>query len=62
MIENARTGEIVEFVVETPELLRMEVTWTEPGPRAVRHAHPGMDPVALLDDYQEEIVLAPIRS
>ena len=43
MIENDRTGELIEFVVETPELLRMEVTWTRPGTRAMRHAHPGME-------------------
>lgn len=43
MVENVRTGEIVQFVVETPELLRMDVTWTKPGVRALRHAHPGME-------------------
>jgi len=43
MVENARTGEILEFLVETPELLRMDVTWTKPGARAARHAHPGME-------------------
>lgn len=43
MIENERTGEQVEFLVETAELLRMDVTWTRPGHRAVRHAHPGME-------------------
>lgn len=43
MVENERTGEVVEFLVETPELLRMEVTWTKPGARALRHAHPGME-------------------
>lgn len=43
MIENERTGERVEFIVETAELLRMEVTWPKPGRRSVRHAHPGME-------------------
>lgn len=43
MIENERTGEQVEFLVETAELLQMEVRWTRPGRRAVRHAHPGME-------------------
>lgn len=43
MVENVRTGEIVKFLLETPELLRMDVTWTKPGARAVRHAHPGME-------------------
>lgn len=41
--ENTRSGEIVEFVVETPELLRMEVTWPLPGFRSMRHRHPGME-------------------
>ncbi len=43
VIENERTGEQVEFVVETAELLRMDVTWPRAGARAVRHAHPGME-------------------
>lgn len=43
MVRNDRTGEVVEFVVESDELLRMEVTWTKPGLRAARHAHPGME-------------------
>ena len=43
MIENGRTGERVEFILETPELLRLEVTWPGSGARAVRHAHPGME-------------------
>jgi mannose-6-phosphate isomerase-like protein (cupin superfamily) len=43
MVVNERTGEIVEFVVETDELLRMHVTWTRPGARALRHAHPNME-------------------
>lgn len=43
MVENQRTGETVEFIVETDELLRMDVTWTKPGVRALRHAHPGME-------------------
>jgi mannose-6-phosphate isomerase-like protein (cupin superfamily) len=43
VVVNERTGEIVEFLVETDELLRMGMTWTRPGVRAVRHAHPGME-------------------
>jgi mannose-6-phosphate isomerase-like protein (cupin superfamily) len=43
VVENQRTGETVEFIVETDELLRMDVTWTKPGVRALRHAHPGME-------------------
>jgi ribosomal protein S18 acetylase RimI-like enzyme/mannose-6-phosphate isomerase-like protein (cupin superfamily) len=42
-VENERTGERVEFVHESRELLRMQVTWTQPGHRSVRHAHPGME-------------------
>jgi len=34
---------MLEFIVERPDLLRMEVTWSKPGFRAVRHAHPGME-------------------
>ena len=43
MIENPRTGEQIEFVIETPELLCMDVTWTRPGARALRHAHPRIE-------------------
>jgi mannose-6-phosphate isomerase-like protein (cupin superfamily) len=43
VVVNERTGEQVEFVVETPELLQMDVTWTRPGHRAPRHVHPGME-------------------
>lgn len=43
MIENGRTGEQVTFLSETPELLVMEVAWTRPGHRALRHRHPGME-------------------
>jgi quercetin dioxygenase-like cupin family protein len=43
VIQHPRTGERVEFLLETPELLRMEVTWPNPGARAIRHAHPGME-------------------
>jgi mannose-6-phosphate isomerase-like protein (cupin superfamily) len=43
VIVNERTGEQVQIVLETPELLRMEVTWTKAGARAMRHAHPGME-------------------
>jgi hypothetical protein len=43
MIENARTGEQVEFVSESPEVLRMLTTWTRPGHRAAEHIHPRME-------------------
>ena len=43
MIENERTGEQIEFLVETAELLAMRVTWTRPGHRALRHRHPNME-------------------
>ncbi len=43
MIENPRTGEQIEFVVQTPELLAMDVRWTRPGHRAVEHIHPQME-------------------
>jgi quercetin dioxygenase-like cupin family protein len=43
VVENGRTGERVDFIVESDELLRMEVTWSKPGVRTVRHAHPGME-------------------
>ena len=43
MIVNPRTGEQVEFISETPELLVMDVTWTRPGKRALAHVHPGME-------------------
>lgn len=42
-VENARTGEIVEFVLESDDLLQMDVTWPKPGSRSIRHAHPTMD-------------------
>lgn len=43
VIENASTGEQVEFVSESPELLSMITTWTRPGHRAVEHVHPIME-------------------
>ena len=43
MIENPRTGEQVEFVSETRELLSMITTWTRPGHRAIEHVHPIME-------------------
>ena len=43
MIQNARTGEQIEFEVRTPEILVMHSTWTRPGHRAVEHAHPEME-------------------
>ncbi len=43
MIENPRTGEQVDVLAETPELLVMHTCWTRPGYRAVEHVHPGME-------------------
>jgi quercetin dioxygenase-like cupin family protein len=43
VIRNPRTGEHVEFVVETPELLVMRSTWTRPGHRVLEHIHPEME-------------------
>ena len=43
MIENSRTGEQIEFLVETPDLLTMRSTWTRPGHRALEHVHPHME-------------------
>ena len=43
MIENPRSGEQIEFLVQTPELLAMDVRWTRPGHRALEHIHPEME-------------------
>ena len=43
VIENPRTGEQVEFVLESPELLSMLSIWTRPGHRAHEHVHPEME-------------------
>ena len=43
VIENPRSGELVEFVSETPEALTMLTTWTRPGHRAAEHIHPNME-------------------
>lgn len=43
VVENKRTGEKVEFLVESDDLLRMEVTWSKSGHRSVRHVHPEME-------------------
>jgi quercetin dioxygenase-like cupin family protein len=43
VIENAHTGEQATFLSEEPALLVMEVVWTRPGHRALRHRHPGME-------------------
>jgi quercetin dioxygenase-like cupin family protein len=43
MIESAGTGEQVEFVSESPEVLVMLTTWTRPGHRAAEHLHPAME-------------------
>ena len=40
--ENPRTGEIVEIIQETEDLLVMDVTWPRPGQRATTHVHPLM--------------------
>jgi quercetin dioxygenase-like cupin family protein len=42
VIENPRSGEQIEFLVRTPELLAMRTTWTRPGHRAIEHVHPEM--------------------
>lgn len=41
--ENLRTGERVEFVAETDEVLTMISTWTRSGHRASEHVHPVME-------------------
>jgi mannose-6-phosphate isomerase-like protein (cupin superfamily) len=41
--EHPRTGERVEIIVESRELLQMDVTWSKAGVRSIRHAHPGME-------------------
>ena len=43
MIENPRTGEQVEFVGETDEVLTMLVTWPRAGHRVSEHLHPRME-------------------
>ena len=43
VIENPRSGERVEFVSETSEVLTMLTTWTRPGHRATEHVHPNME-------------------
>ena len=43
MIENPRTGEQIEFLSESPEMLALLTTWTRPGHRALEHLHPGME-------------------
>lgn len=43
MIENARTGEQIEFEARDPERLVMLSTWTRPGQRAIEHVHPEME-------------------
>jgi len=40
---NPLTGERVEVISETPELLAMAVEWPRPGQRAAAHIHPGME-------------------
>jgi quercetin dioxygenase-like cupin family protein len=43
VIENPRSGERVEFVSETSEVLTVLTTWTRPGHRAAEHIHPNME-------------------
>jgi quercetin dioxygenase-like cupin family protein len=43
VFENPRTGERVEVIAETPELLTLAVTWPHAGQRAAAHVHPGME-------------------
>ncbi len=43
MIENARTGEQIEFEIRSPELLVMRSTWTRRGQRVLAHVHPEME-------------------
>jgi len=43
MIENPRSGEQVEFIAESPDVLTMVTTWTRPGHRAAEHVHPRME-------------------
>ncbi len=40
--ENPASGEVVEILSESPEVLVMRVTWPRPGHRAVAHVHRGM--------------------
>jgi quercetin dioxygenase-like cupin family protein len=40
--ENPHTGETVELLSETPELLVLRAVWPRPGHRAAAHIHPGM--------------------
>lgn len=40
--ENPRTGEIVEVVGQTDDVLTMRVTWPRAGRRAPAHEHPTM--------------------
>lgn len=41
-LENPSTGEVIEVLSDSPELLVMRATWTRPGHRAIAHVHPGM--------------------
>lgn len=43
VIENPRSGEQVEFIFESPDVLIMVTTWTRPGHRAAEHVHPRME-------------------
>jgi hypothetical protein len=48
LVENGRTGERVDFVVESDELLRMEVTWSKPGVRTLRFGKSASIPMRML--------------
>lgn len=39
-LQNPATGEVIDVLSESPELLVMRSTWTRPGHRAVAHTHP----------------------
>jgi len=43
VIENPATGERIEFVSETDDLLELDDFWTRPGHRAPAHLHPEME-------------------
>jgi mannose-6-phosphate isomerase-like protein (cupin superfamily) len=60
-IESPVTGEVVEFVDETPEVLTMRVTWPRPGHRATEHVHPNMEETWRLLDGRSSFVVDGVR-
>ncbi len=42
-MENPRTGERIDVVSDSGDVLVMDVRWTRPGHRALEHVHPGME-------------------